>query len=226
LLSTACSTLSAQETLPPPGSQIELEEEVKFYNGLSISADLFGVGNKVFGADYISSEVGIEANLKNRFFPVFEAGFGSSDAWNEDKDIHYKAAAPFFRLGMNYNTMYKKGSRNYLYVGARYGISIFNYDVRSLSDGEYDNPRLVDYIWKESLPFNYSGLSATIQWFEIVTGVKAHIWKNVSMGWSIRLRYRLSSSISKHGNPWYVPGFGKYDSNIGMTYTIAYKLPF
>ena len=36
-----------------------------------------------------------------------------------------------------------------------------------------------------------------------------------------------SSSTGEYGNPWYVPGFGKYGSNtMGVTYTITYKLPY
>ena len=47
------------------------------------------------------------------------------------------------------------------------------------------------------------------------------------MGWTLRFKFKTSASINEHGNPWYVPGFGEYDSsNIGITYTLIYKLPF
>ena len=47
------------------------------------------------------------------------------------------------------------------------------------------------------------------------------------MGWALRMKYRLSASVSEHGNPWMVPGFGKYSSkNMGITYTLTYKLPY
>ena len=33
--------------------------------------------------------------------------------------------------------------------------------------------------------------------------------------------------ISEYGNPWMVPGFGKYNSNnMGVTYSLIYKLPY
>ena len=45
-------------------------------------------------------------------------------------------------------------------------------------------------------------------------------------GWSLRFKFKLSASADEYGDPWYVPGFGKYGSNtIGVTYTITYKLP-
>ncbi|MCC8188237.1 MAG: DUF6048 family protein [Bacteroides sp.] len=232
LLLIAFPLLQAQErSASATTNGTELEEEVPFYNGLLISVDLFGVGNELFGGDYMSSEISIEANLKNRFYPVLEAGFGTTDTWN-DNGIHYKSAAPFFRIGMNYNTMYKKNSRNYLYVGARYGFSTFTYDVKSMEfedplfGGSLSNPNLIDDIWWGSVPYNHSGMKGTLHWFEIVTGVRARIWKDLSMGWTVRLKYHLSSSTSEYGDPWYVPGFGKYSSNLGVTYTITYKLPF
>ena len=85
----------------------------------------------------------------------------------------------------------------------------------------------MDPIWGGSVPYDYAGLKATMQWFEIVAGVRVKIYKNFYMGWALRMKYRLSASVSEHGNPWMVPGFGKYSSkNMGITYTLTYKLPY
>ena len=66
-----------------------------------------------------------------------------------------------------------------------------------------------------------------MQWFEFCVGIRAHIWKELYMGWGLRFKFRTSSSTGEDGDPWYVPGFGKYGSNtMGVTYTITYKLPF
>lgn len=42
------------------------------YNGISVSVDLWGPGSKLFGSDFFSSEVAVDVNLKNRFFPIVE----------------------------------------------------------------------------------------------------------------------------------------------------------
>lgn len=66
-----------------------------------------------------------------------------------------------------------------------------------------------------------------MQWFEFCVGIRAHIWKELYMGWGLRFKFRTSSSTGEYGDPWYVPGFGKYGSNtMGVTYTITYKLPY
>ena len=81
------------------------------YNGVTVSLYLWGIGSKVLGGDFLSSEVAVDVNLKNRFFPIVELGYGSTDAWN-DNGTNYKSNAPYFRIGMNYNALYKKKKRD------------------------------------------------------------------------------------------------------------------
>ena len=104
-------------------------EKLPFIRGASVSADIFGIAGKIFGNDYQSFEVAGEINLKNRFFPVVEIGYGTTDTTDDDKDIHYKVAAPYFRIGMNYNFFYKKDTPNSIFAGIRLGFSSFDYDI-------------------------------------------------------------------------------------------------
>lgn len=50
----------------------EPKEEVPLYNGTYIGVDLYGLGSKLFGSDFLSSEVDIVVNLKNMFLPTAE----------------------------------------------------------------------------------------------------------------------------------------------------------
>lgn len=211
----------------------EPKEEVPLYNGTYVGVDLYGIGSKLFGSDFLSSEIDVVVNLKNMFLPTAEIGFATTDSWN-DTGIHYKSSAPFFRIGVDYNTMSKKKEKNsFLYVGLRYGFSHMKYDINSMPikdpafGGEYENPSLGDIIWGGSAPYDHPGQKATMQWMELVAGVKVQIYKNFYMGWALRMKYKLYASVSEYGNPWMVPGFGKYGSNnIGVTYTLIYKLPY
>lgn len=45
--------------------------------------------------------------LKNRFIPIIEIGYGHTDTTDDETNIHYKASAPYFRIGMNYNILFK-----------------------------------------------------------------------------------------------------------------------
>lgn len=125
---------------PPKKEKKEAKEEVHYplYNGISVSVDLWGPGSKLFGSDFFSSEVAVDVNLKNRFFPIVELGYGNTDTWS-DKGIHYKTGAPYFRIGMDYNALYNKKHGHMILVGLRYAATSFKYDVEALgiNDPEY-----------------------------------------------------------------------------------------
>lgn len=208
-------------------------DTIPLFNGAYIGVDLYGPGSKLLGGDFMSSEVSLAVNLKNKFIPTVEFGMGATDTWNET-GIHYKSkAAPFFRIGLDYNTMAKKKEKNsYLYAGLRYAFSSFKYDVSTMPADDpiwgdvIGNPSLGDDYWGGSVPFDHKGMKASVQWLEIVVGVKVRIYKNFNMGWSVRMKYKTSASTGEYGDPWYVPGYGKFKSNnMGITYSLIYKLP-
>ena len=108
-------------------------DTIPLYNGTYVGVDLYGIGSKLLGGDFMSSEVSVAVNLKNKFIPTIEFGMGGTDTWSET-GIHYKSKmAPFFRIGVDYNTMAKKKEKNsYLYAGLRYAFSSFKYDVSTM----------------------------------------------------------------------------------------------
>lgn len=223
-----------QGKTPPKAEKKDKKPEMEYplYNGISIGVDLWGLGSQVFGGDFLSMEIVVDVNLKNRFFPIAEIGYGSTDTWS-DKGIHYKSNAPYFRIGMDYNALFNKRHGHMLLVGLRYGASSFKYNVEALAmndpiyGGIVGNPNLEDEIWGGSLPYNHKGMKGSMQWAEFCVGIRAHVWKELYMGWALRFKFKLSASSDKYGDPWYVPGFGKYGSNtLGVSYTITYKLPF
>ena len=163
-------------------------DTIPFYNGTYIGVDLYGIGSKILGGDFMSSEVSIGVNLKEK--------------------------------------------NSYLYAGLRYAFSSFKYDVSTLPANDpiwgdvIGNPSLEDDYWGGSVPFSHLGMKGSVQWLEIVLGVKVRIYKNFNMGWSVRMKYKTKASIGEYGAPWYVPGYGKYKSNnMGITYSLIYKLP-
>lgn len=197
---------------------LEKKEKTPLYNGTSIGLDVYGIGSKLFGSDFISSEVSVDVNLKYKIYPVIELGYGTTNTTN-DEGLHYKSSAPFARIGFNYNTMSKKKSDSYLFVGLRYGFTSFKYDVNA--------PALVDGIWPGEIPFSYTGEKSNAQWFEVVMGVRAQVFKSFQMGWALRYRSRMSVKDNPNTSPWYIPGFGtNKGTTLGVTYNLIYKLPF
>lgn len=230
-----CQTVSSDNDDRPRAVKKEKkgnEMEYPLFNGVFASVDLAGVGSNLFGGDFLSSELRIDMDLKHKFFPTIELGYGSTDTWNDD-GIHYKSGAPYFRIGADYNVLYKKQHGQMMLVGLRYGLSSFKYDIESLEiedpiyGGTSWNPNLIDDVWEESVLYSHPGMKGNMHWIELCMTLRAHIWKRLYMGWGLRFRFKISNSTDTYGDPWYVPGFGKYASNtLGVTYTITYKLPF
>ena len=163
-----------------------------------------GLGNYVLGSDILSSEVMLQANLLNRFLPVLEVGYGKVNTISDATDIRYKTAAPFFKIGADYNFFYNKPHLpGFLYGGIRYGFSSFVYDV--------DGPTMTDpnYGGQIQVPFSYHGVNTTAHWLELVGGMKVRIYKGFCMGWSVRYKKRLSYTKYPNTEPWYIPGYGE-----------------
>lgn len=77
------------------------------YQGTSVGIEVAGAGGYLLGGDILSSEIIVQTNLKNRFLPVVEIGYGKTDVINDANDMHYKTSAPYFRIGMDYNVFYQ-----------------------------------------------------------------------------------------------------------------------
>ncbi|MFA6872826.1 MAG: DUF6048 family protein [Bacteroidaceae bacterium] len=228
------TSLSAQmHTASNAGKRVanELLDTIPFFNGVYVGVDAVGVIGNSLGSDTKGSELQVDVNLKNRFFPVIEIGYSSTDS-ESDGGSHYTSDGSFFRLGMNYKMKFRNRDESHLFVGARYAFSSFKYDIESLSMadplwGGALNPNLSDDIWGGSVPFSVKNKSCTAHWAELVFGVRAQIWKNFMMGWSLRYKRRFAVSGSKQAPPDNIPGYGSNGtSTFGGTYSLIYKLPF
>lgn len=197
------------------------KENVVFFQGLSVGADVSGLLNQAFGGDYKYGDVSVQANLKNRYLPIIEMGYGKIDVTNEDTKIHFSTAAPYFRVGMDYNMMYKKPYLpGNIYLGGRIGHTSMKYD--------FDAPTLIDPNWEGlEIPINYHDVKTNVTWLELVVGLKARIFNGFHMGWSIRYHSRLKMKKNENSEPHYIPGFGKGEkTSFGFTYNLIYDLPF
>lgn len=190
------------------------------FRGIYLSADVFGYIYPIFVKDkYYSAELSATANLRNRFFPVVEVGFGHTDMVSQLYEIGYRTQAPYYRIGMDYNMQYKNGKPNYIYLGGRIGYTSFKYSV--------DAPAMKDPVWGDEAPVLFTDMPCRAVWAEAVAGVRAEIAKNFYMGWSLRYKYPIHKGPIVNGGPWYIPGFGASSkAAFGATYSITYYLNF
>ena len=201
----------------PQASKEQKDEKQKLtFQGVYLSADVFGYIYPLFVKDkYYSTDISATINIGNRFFPVVEAGFGHTHMVSQLYEIGYSTRAPYYRIGMDYNVQHKNGRPNYIYLGGRIGYTDFDYSVNA--------PALKDPIWGNEVPIQFTDVSCRAIWAEAVGGVRAEIFKNIYMGWSLRYKYPIHKNPITNGGPWYIPGFGASSKTaFSATYTVSY----
>ena len=213
LLAFGALSASAQGLKP----QTERPDTTRFFRGLQVMADVVGP-IQLAVSDYGQYEAALRINLKDKYFPVFELGYGTAN--HEDAPVTqvvYKTSAPYGKAGMDFNIMKNKHDIYRVYIGARYAFTTFKYDVAS--------PVLTDPVWKDPAAIQLNNVSASYHWAELLFAVDAKIWGPLHLGWSVRYRRRLAHNDGESGNVWYVPGFGKTgNSRLGGTFNIIINL--
>ncbi len=213
LLALGALSASAQGLKP----QSERPDTTRFFRGLQVMVDAVGP-IQLAVSDYGQYEAALRINFKDKYFPVFELGYGTANH-EDDPVTHvaYKTSAPYGKVGMDFNIMKNKHDIYRVYIGARYAFSTFKYDVAS--------PVLTDPVWKDPAAIQLNNVSASYHWAELLFAVDAKIWGPLHLGWSVRYRRRLAHNDGESGNVWYVPGFGKTgNSRLGGTFNLIINL--
>ncbi len=219
LLLCSVAVVSLAQVKVAPKSQ---KDSKLTYNGWSAHADIASpLMGLAVNKGVLTGEAGVDVNLSNRFFPTLEMGYGAVNAQVTNGST-YSAAAPFGRLGMNFNllkTKDKEGNmklhRNYAYLGLRYGISLVDYQLA--------NVPITRGYWDENQLLSWNGKNAYAGWGEVVAGVRVDMAKGFTMGWSIRMKLFLHTSLDEKQTLWYVPGYG---NSSGNTFTLNYTLGY
>lgn len=183
------------------------------FGGVQVSVDLVGPIMRMMG-DYGEYEASARANLHNRWFPTVEIGYGSAKRDDEVTEIHYKTAAPYFRVGIDYNLLKNKGSSNHIFGGLRLAYTSYKVDI-----ARHD---MIDPVWQTPVDYEITGDGCHMMWLEAVLGIDAKVFGPLHLGWVFRYKRRLNHKDSSIGNTWYVPGFGiNGDTRLGASFLVT-----
>jgi len=199
----------AQETK----KMVELPKDtIPFLRGVAVMADLVGPLQLTVG-DYGQYEAAVRVNLKDKFFPIAEIGYGKADAEDMATRLTYKTSAPYGRIGMDFNLLKDKHGPNRVYGGVRYAYTNYKFDLFC--------PGVTDPTWGESAEFKANDVKCYYHWLEFVFSIDAKIWGPIRLGWSARYKRRLFHEEGGMGRSWYVPGYGKQgNSRLGGTFNV------
>ena len=184
-----------------------------FFQGVVVGADLFGAIQRQV-SDYRQYEAFLRLNLKGKYFPVLELGYGEAEC-SEDPISHItaKTKAPYMRVGCDFNVLKNKHDIYKVFVGARYGYSKYDFEM--------SHPGVEDKIWGGRVPISVND-PCNAHWLEAVFGVDAKVIGPVHLGWSFRYRRRISSKLPSVGESWYIPGYGRAGSTcLGGTFNLS-----
>jgi len=163
-----------------------------------------------------------DIRILRNYYAAVELGF--EDKISKEDYMNFTTKGTYLKAGVNYNA-YKnwKGMNNEIYIGVRYGFSLFSQTLNSYTP----NVKGTYFIPTEVLPgTEFNDLSA--HWAELVFGLKAETLKNLYLGFSFSFKTMLSTTEPANFKNLYVPGFNRVylnDTGFGINYTLSYLIP-
>jgi len=190
--------------------------------GLRVGVDLHRLSKSFYEKDYKGLEIIGDYRLTQRFYLAGE--LGNEDKTVDDDRLNFTTKGTYFKVGFDFNSFENwLDMENMIYVGMRYGISSFSQTLNSYKTYEPTN-----YYGENTVisGVKFNGLTAS--WIEIIGGVKAELFSNLYLGFSLRLNYLVSNKKPNNFDNLYIPGFNRtYDGKFGtgINYTLSYFIP-
>nr|WP_235935453.1 DUF6048 family protein [Flavobacterium ichthyis] len=214
-----CANISAQE----PATDTIVAQKFPDRYGLRVGVDLFKIARSFYDKEYKGFEITADYRFNKKIYIAGE--FGNENKTTNEPQLNFTTKGTFVKFGADYN-LYDNwlDMENMITIGARYGFSTFSQELNSYT---IYNPN--PYFSNESViteSRSFDGLSA--HWLEFVAGMKAEIFDNLFMGFSVRLNYLVSNKKPNDFDNLYIPGFNRtYDGSfgVGFNYTVSYFIP-
>jgi hypothetical protein len=199
-------------------SQVKSQDTLLIPLKVNAGIEVLGPVNYFINKEALSIEGYVSMDLSEKFGVALNPGY--LDYEYSQYNYTYLTNGYFIRAGVDFNLLKPKKSLGKYWggVGLRYGLSHFSWEVPSLSQSNY---------WGESA----SSIPSTKTWghfIEVSPGMRAEIFRNFSMGWSINLRMLLYTGKTDGMKPIYIPGFGNAEKRFsaGFSYYIVWNFPY
>lgn len=209
----------AQEQTPKTDSIVPKKERY----GIRLGVDLYKLTRSIYDKDYQGVEFVGDYRLTRKHYLAAE--IGNENKTVDEDQLNFTTKGSYIKVGFDYNS-YENWltMENQIYVGLRYGFSTFNQTLNSYSiynNNQYFGPSELTVSGEK-----FDGLSA--QWLEVVAGVKAEVFKNVFVGFSLRINRLVNQKQPINFENLYIPGFNRTyngDFGVGFNYTVSYFIP-
>ena len=217
LASLSASSQQLSDSVSTPLKPVKSERY-----GLRVGADLYRLARTFYDDNYRGIEITADYRYNKKFFLAGE--LGNVDITVDDEQLNFTTSGSYFKVGFDYNA-YENwlDMENMIFIGMRYGVASFSQNLNSYRI--YDTS---SYFEEVIVPADqqFSGLSA--HWVEVVGGVKAELFSNFFLGFTVRLKNLVANKKPDNFDNLYIPGFNRtYDGNfgVGFNYTLSYFIP-
>lgn len=190
--------------------------------GLRVGVDLHRLSKSFYDDDYKGLEIVGDYRLSRKFYVAGELGNENNTV--DDDRFNFTTKGTYFKVGFDYNA-YENwlDMENMLYAGMRVGVSSFSQTLNHYTIYEPTN-----YYGENTINSGekFNGLNAS--WIEVIGGVKAELFSNLYLGFSVRLNYLISEKEPNNFANLYIPGFNRtYEGKFGagFNYTLSYFIP-
>jgi len=195
-------------------SQDTITVPLHFRAGFDISGPIFHLLNEDL------SSYGFLASMDlNQAFSL-EAGLRFTSFSSVEYNYNFSSRGTSVVIGAGYNFIKPKTARGKYYagIGLRYGLSFYSQEA---SDIKYTNK------WGEGvsdMPLSHH----TGHFLEITPGVRAELFKGVTIGWNVYMRLLISAGAGEDLNPIWMPGYGDATAGMrtGAEYYVSFSIPY
>ena len=191
--------------------------------GVRVGIDLYKLTRALYDKDYKGIEFVGDYRLTKKYFLAAE--IGNENKTTDDTRLNSTTKGSYLKAGFDYNAYQNwLNMENIISVGLRYGFSTFSQQLNSYKI--YNANPYFGEIPPIPSDQKFSGLTAS--WIEVVAGVKAKVFNNVFVGFSLQLKRLVSNKRPDNFGNLYIPGFNRtYDGDfgVGFNYTVTYFVP-
>ena len=183
---------------------------LKIKVGLEVSGPAIYFSEK----NILNAEGYISVDLNEKLSVVLGAGYLNYKY--SQYNYSYFNKGIFIRAGVDFNLLKpdKSQGKYWAGIGLRYGLSLFNSEVPSFKQKNY---------WGTTS----SSIAPKTNWghfIEVSPGVRAEVFRNFSIGWTLSLRMLLYTGTGKDLRPIYFPGIRQRRKNNQHRFKLLYCL--
>jgi hypothetical protein len=173
---------------------------------------------QLVGSDLSSYGISASAELNSSL--AVTAGIRYSTFQTSEYSYDYMSRGTSVVAGTDYNFIKANvsGGKYYAGIGLRYGLSFYSQEASVI---RYNNE------WgagESSFDLSHH----TGHFLEITPGVRAEIFKGMTIGWNLSMRMLISAGAGKDLKPVWMPGYGPGTRGIttGAEYYISISIPY